>query len=65
MSIFHPDFQLWRIDEDLRLGRERFKNFTPEERIKYFHRLGWTDENGVVTPEFEPIGRYLKSLKKQ
>lgn len=64
MSIFHPDYMLWRMDVDLKEGDERFDNFTPEEKIQYFHRLGWTDANGVVTPEFEPISRYLQSLKK-
>jgi len=65
MSIFHPDYMLWRMDVVLKEGRERFKNFTPEEKIKYFQWLGWTDEKGVATPEFEPIRAYLQSVKNQ
>ncbi len=65
MSIFHPDFMLWRMDEALRVGEERFEQYTPEERQKFFRRLGWVDENGLATPQLELLRRAIQQSENQ
>jgi hypothetical protein len=59
INIFHPDYMLNRLDESLKRSEEEWNGFTPEERLQYYKRVGWVDENGQTKPEFELLRRLM------
>lgn len=53
MDIFHPDFQIKRLQEMMKRNLEASERRTPEEKLKHLQDAGIVDENGKFTRQYE------------
>jgi hypothetical protein len=56
-DFFSDDYQIRRIQANLKRAREETAKRTPEEKLKYLQSFGIVDENGNPNPGYEFLWR--------